>query len=162
MTISKCGLLSPTKLIQVCRDEADAFRPNVVRSGDKANMRAGFPSWQTSLQWLCQFWIYGPEYCSAVHWAQQNPGIAEVVSEPGPNGLADALSRPDGDPDYRASSQKMQRWPERSTLVIRLPGSSIPCRSLMDDSQPAVKSSSFRVRVTSVHLQLQVACLFIH
>jgi hypothetical protein len=48
--------------------------------------------------------IYGPSYCSAVTWARENPGVAEVVeSEPD---LAAAIARLAGDPDHRVALGK--------------------------------------------------------
>jgi len=43
--------------------------------------------------------IYGPNYCSAVRWARENPGVAEVVEAP--DGLAEVVQRLAGDPVLR-------------------------------------------------------------
>ena len=37
--------------------------------------------------------IDGPEYCTAVRWARENPGVAEVVTDQTADGLADCVAR---------------------------------------------------------------------
>ncbi len=54
--------------------------PMSFDASDRANMEMAFPSkladyTATGLPLL----IYGPAYCSAVVWARENPGVAEVV-----------------------------------------------------------------------------------
>jgi len=96
-----CGLLSSEHLLARLRDEADAlFVPMSFADSDRANMTMAFPSkladyTATGLPLL----IYGPAYCSAVNWASDNPGIAEVVeSESGLRGAVAALAQ---HPDHR-------------------------------------------------------------
>lgn len=78
-----CGLLSSASLMVRLREEADAlFVPMSFDASDRANMEMAFPSkladyTATGLPLL----IYGPTYCSAVAWARENPGVAEVVEE---------------------------------------------------------------------------------
>jgi glycosyltransferase involved in cell wall biosynthesis len=75
------GLLPATELIARLRNEADAlFVPMSFEAADRVNMEMAFPSkladyTATGLPLL----IYGPRYCSAVMWARENPGVAEVV-----------------------------------------------------------------------------------
>ena len=43
--------------------------------------------------------IYGPDYCSAVRWANGNPGVAEVVQTA--EGLEETVRRLANDPALR-------------------------------------------------------------
>ena len=76
-----CGLLSSEELLARLREEADAlFVPMSFAESDRNNMTLAFPSkladyTTTGVPLL----IYGPAYCSAVTWAVDNPGVAEVV-----------------------------------------------------------------------------------
>ena len=76
-----CGLLSSEQLLARLRAQADAlFVPMSFAESDRDNMTMAFPSkladyTVTGLPLL----IYGPAYCSAVRWARDNPGAAEVV-----------------------------------------------------------------------------------
>ena len=77
-----CGLLSAADLLTRLRAEADAlFVPMSFDASDRDNMEMAFPSkladgTATGLPLL----IYGPTYCSAVAWARDNEGVAEVVA----------------------------------------------------------------------------------
>jgi hypothetical protein len=46
--------------------------------------------------------IQGPSYCSAVRWAQDNAGAAEIVVDGGEAGLIQALDRLAADPGHRS------------------------------------------------------------
>ena len=76
-----CGLLSATDLLTRLRTEADAlFVPMSFDASERDNMEMAFPSkladyTATGVPLL----IYGPRYCSAVAWARENEGVAEVV-----------------------------------------------------------------------------------
>jgi glycosyltransferase involved in cell wall biosynthesis len=89
------GLLSPSELIVRLRNDADAlFVPMSFDRSERSNMKMAFPSkladyTATGLPLL----IYGPPYCSAVHWAQDNPGVAEVIAVEDPALLAAAIRR---------------------------------------------------------------------
>ncbi|HEU4509314.1 MAG TPA: glycosyltransferase [Pyrinomonadaceae bacterium] len=78
------GLLDADKLLMCLREEADAlFVPMSFDAADRANMELAFPSkladyTATGLPLL----IYGPSYCSAVAWARENEGVAEIVESP--------------------------------------------------------------------------------
>jgi len=100
------GLLSATELSMRLRSEADAlFVPMSFAASDRANMEMAFPSkladyTATGVPLL----IYGPSYCSAVAWARENPGVAEVVeAEPD---LAQAIMHLANNPDHRISLGK--------------------------------------------------------
>jgi glycosyltransferase involved in cell wall biosynthesis len=100
------GLLSSSDLMARLRDEAHAlFAPMSFDACDRANMEMAFPSkladyTATGLPLL----IYGPDYCSAVTWARENPGVAEVVEARAD--LAGAIKRLAGDPSHRVSLGK--------------------------------------------------------
>jgi glycosyltransferase involved in cell wall biosynthesis len=100
------GLLSATELLTRLREEADAlFAPMSFAAADRANMELAFPSkladyTATGVPLL----IYGPSYCSAVAWARENPGVAEVVeAEPD---LTLAIEHLATNPDHRFSLGK--------------------------------------------------------
>ena len=100
------GLLTSTELLMRLREEADVlFVPMSFAACDRSNMELAFPSkladyTTTGVPLL----IYGPAYCSAVTWARENPGVAEVVeAEPD---LAAAITHLAGDPDHRIALGK--------------------------------------------------------
>jgi len=100
------GLLSSDELLMRLRDEADAlFVPMSFDASDRANMEMAFPSklgdyTATGVPLL----IYGPSYCSAVAWANDNPGVAEVVETE--DDLSCAIKRLATDPDHRLALGK--------------------------------------------------------
>jgi len=89
------GLLSPSDLIVRLRNEADVlFVPMSFDRLERSNMEMAFPSkladyTATGLPLL----IYGPPYCSAVRWAHDNPGVAEVIAVEDPALLAATIRR---------------------------------------------------------------------
>src|SRR5215213_10787798 len=100
------GLLTAAELLTSLREEADAlFVPMSFDASDRANMEMAFPSkladyTATGVPLL----IYGPSYCSAVAWARENPGVAEIVeAEPD---LATAVAKLANNPDHRLSLGK--------------------------------------------------------
>lgn len=98
-----CGLLSWNDLMARLRNEADAlFVPMSFDACDRANMEMAFPSkladcTATGLPLL----IYGPGYCSAVVWARENQGVAEIVETE--VHLGEAITRLANDPAHRVS-----------------------------------------------------------
>ena len=104
--VEVCGLLSWTDLLTRLRDEADAlFVPMSFDARDRTNMEMAFPSkladcTATGLPLL----IYGPRYCSAVTWARENQGVAEVVEDE--SNLGEAINRLASDPVHRVSLGK--------------------------------------------------------
>jgi hypothetical protein len=97
------GLLPSSRLIDVMRDEADAlFVPMSFAKADRANMRISFPSKLTDYTAAAlPLLICGPEDCSAVRWARENPGVAEVVSDESDASMIFATTRLARDPAYR-------------------------------------------------------------
>ena len=101
-----CGLLSPTDLLTRLREEADAlFVPMSFDPSDRTNMEMAFPSkladgTAAGLPLL----IYGPSNCSAVSWARENPGVAEVVEAE--DALCNAIYGLAKEPDRRVALGK--------------------------------------------------------
>jgi hypothetical protein len=89
------GKVSSPELIRQCRTEAHAmFVPMSFDEQDRSNMETSFPSkLADSTAVGIPVVIHGPEYCSAVRWAFENPGVAEVVTEATVNALVMALAR---------------------------------------------------------------------
>jgi hypothetical protein len=70
------------------------FVPMSFAEEDAHNMRLAFPSKLadysiTGLPLL----IWGPSYCSAIRWARENAGVAEVVDDPGAESLGAAVTK---------------------------------------------------------------------
>lgn len=101
-----CGLFSSDELLMRLREKADAlFVPMSFDESDRANMELAFPSkladyTATGVPLL----IYGPSYCSAVAWAHENPGVAEVVEAE--TDLRGAIAKLANNPDHRLSLGK--------------------------------------------------------
>jgi glycosyltransferase involved in cell wall biosynthesis len=104
--IASQGLLSSDELIMRLREEADAlFVPMSFYASDRANMEMAFPSkladyTATGVPLL----IYGPSYCSAAAWANENSGVADVVEAEA--GLSSAIKRLATNPDHRIALGK--------------------------------------------------------
>lgn len=99
------GLVTAPELIIRLREEGDAlFVPMSFGLGEASNMRMGFPSKLTDYTAAgLPLLIYGPDYCSAVCWARENPGVAEVVDTENVELLAEAVSRLAQDPEHRVA-----------------------------------------------------------
>jgi hypothetical protein len=76
-----CGLIKSAELVRRLRAEVDVlFVPMSFAESDRPNMEAGFPSKLTEYTATgLPLLILGPAYCSAVRWARENDGVAEVV-----------------------------------------------------------------------------------
>src|SRR6185369_9936737 len=75
------GWIATGAVAETLRNEADVlFLPVSFAAKDESNTRVLFPS---KLVEYCAagrpILIWGPPYCSAVRWAKQHPGFAEVV-----------------------------------------------------------------------------------
>jgi hypothetical protein len=92
-TTTVCGLLGWSELVNRLREEADAlFVPMSFDLSDKTNMELAFPSKLADCTAIgLPLLIYGPSYCSAIAWARENPGVAEIVETD--DGLRNAVSR---------------------------------------------------------------------
>ena len=86
---------SSRELIQQCRAEAHAmYVPMSYREQDRPNAEVSFPSKLADYTAVgLPLIIDGPEYCSAVRWARENPGVAEVVTDESVDALAEAVAR---------------------------------------------------------------------
>lgn len=100
------GLLTATDLLKQLREEASAlFVPMSFDASDRSNMEMAFPSkladyTATGVPLL----IYGPSYCSAVAWARENAGIAEVAESQ--TDLANAITNLANNPEHRIALGK--------------------------------------------------------
>lgn len=97
------GLLSAPELMARLREEADAlFVPMSFAPEDRTNMHLAFPSKLADCTAAgLPLIIYGPPYCSAVTWARENSGVAEVVDTEKCGDLTEALVRLATDPARR-------------------------------------------------------------
>ena len=101
-----CGLISSSELLMRLREDADAlFVPMSFDARERVNMQMAFPSkladyTATGLPLL----IYGPTYCSAVAWARDNPGVAEIVETE--TDLSNVVARLANNPDTRITLGK--------------------------------------------------------
>jgi glycosyltransferase involved in cell wall biosynthesis len=98
-----CGLLTSEQLLERLRADADVLLvPMSFADADRSNMRMSFPSKLTDYTAVgLPLMICGPDDCSAVRWAQANPGVAEVVTSNGDDAVRDAVDRLAGDGEYR-------------------------------------------------------------
>jgi hypothetical protein len=96
------GLVSSSDLIQRVRDEADIlFVPMSFHPECRARIETNFPSKLTDYTAMgLPLLIYGPDYSSAVRWATENPGVAEVVTADRGDELSAAIERLRA-PDHR-------------------------------------------------------------
>ncbi len=90
-----CGLVPFRELIERCRAEADfLYVPMSFDAHDRPNMELSFPSKLTDYTAAgLPLLIHGPDYCSAVRWATENPGVAGCVVLEEPSVLQGALQR---------------------------------------------------------------------
>jgi hypothetical protein len=106
------GKVSSEELIRQCRNEAHAmFIPMSYHEKHRLNMKIAFPSKLADSTAIgLPLVIDGPEYCSAVRWARQNPGVAEVVTSQDVNLLIAAISRlQDRAYRYRLAAEAISR-----------------------------------------------------
>jgi hypothetical protein len=89
------GLLSSATLMERLREEVDVlFVPMSFAPEDRPNTEISFPSKLTDYTSVgLPLLIYGPDYCSAVQWARQNPCVAELVTQPEFEQLFGAVQR---------------------------------------------------------------------
>jgi glycosyltransferase involved in cell wall biosynthesis len=89
------GRLSSAELIQQCRREVHAmFVPMTYLREHRPNVEVAFPSKLADYTAMgLPLLIDGPEYCTAVRWARENPGVAEATTEGNIDGVAACLKR---------------------------------------------------------------------
>jgi glycosyltransferase involved in cell wall biosynthesis len=98
------GLLpSAQQLIERLKKEPDVmFLPMSFAPQDRLSMEISFPSKLTDYTSVgLPLLIMGPTYCSAVRWAKENPGVAEVVETADGDLLQRAVDRLIKDAAYR-------------------------------------------------------------
>jgi hypothetical protein len=106
------GIVNSDELIRQCRNEAHAmFIPMSYRDEDRLNMEISFPGKLADSTAIgLPLIIDGPEYCSAVRWARQNPEVAEVVTSQDGDFLTAAISRlQDRAYRYRLAAEAISR-----------------------------------------------------
>ena len=98
------SFIPQSELINTLVREADIlFVPMTFGVEWRENMSLSFPSKLTDYTATgLPLLIFGPPYCSAVRWAKENPGVAEVVDQEDPQKLAMAVERLCQDPAYRS------------------------------------------------------------
>src|SRR5262249_20511019 len=89
------GLLPSRELVETLREVADVLLvPMSFVAADQPNAMISFPSKLTDYTNAgLPLLIFGPEYCSAVRWARDNPGVAEIVSTDSSEAVQSALAR---------------------------------------------------------------------
>jgi glycosyltransferase involved in cell wall biosynthesis len=89
------GRVNAAELIERCRREAHAmFVPITYVDEHRSNVEVAFPSKLADCTAMgLPLVIDGPEYSTAVRWARDNPGVAEVTTEGNVDGLAACLRR---------------------------------------------------------------------
>ena len=97
------GMVPSRDLMARLRDEADVlFVPMSFAPADRSTMALNFPSKLTDYTAVgLPLLIWGPPDCSAVRWAQENDGVAEVVTADDPPAIAAAVGRLAHDSGYR-------------------------------------------------------------
>jgi glycosyltransferase involved in cell wall biosynthesis len=102
------GLVSAAELMAVLRKEADAlFVPMSFAPQDRTNMELAFPSKLADCTAVgLPLIIHGPPYCSAVAWARDNRGVAEVIDTGHSTDLAQAVARLATGPAQRVALAK--------------------------------------------------------
>src|SRR5581483_8999650 len=97
------GLRPSADLLEQFRKLVDAlFVPMSFDERERANMESSFPSKLADYTAVgLPILIRGPEYCSAVSWARENPDVADVVTSKNREPLAKAVRRLSEDSSYR-------------------------------------------------------------
>lgn len=116
------GLLPSSGLLERLRADADVlFVPMSFADVDRSNMRMSFPSKLTDYTAAgLPLLICGPADCSAVRWAQENNGVAEVVTSEDAEAMRSAIDRLCGDRDHRlALARAAQRVGDRDFSSAR-------------------------------------------
>ncbi len=93
----------PNEIGGVLRREADVlFVPMSFDPIHRLNMEMAFPSKLADYTATgLPLFIFGPPYCSAVRWAQENPGVAAVVSDIDEESMRQVVGRLVTEASYR-------------------------------------------------------------
>lgn len=91
------------ELSERLRERADVLlMPMSFETVDAQNMELCFPAKLADYTAIgLPILVVGPPYCSAVRWARENAGVAQVVTDPATEVLAQALSELADDSDRR-------------------------------------------------------------
>jgi glycosyltransferase involved in cell wall biosynthesis len=121
--------LPSEEVIQALRREADAlYVPMSFSPDESANTRLSFPSKLTDYTRSgLPLLIYGPKFCSAIRWAQENPDAAQTVTDLAGPALANAIRQLADDPQHRArlaqgaadAGAKYFSFPRASDVFLR-------------------------------------------
>jgi hypothetical protein len=77
------------------------------REQDRPNAEVSFPSKLADCTAVgVPLIVDGPEYCSAVRWARENHGVAEIITDESVDALAEAVARLIEDSAYRLQLAK--------------------------------------------------------
>ena len=97
------GWVGSREMILECRAGAHAmYVPMPYNERDRANAEVSFPSKLADCTAVgLPLIVDGPEYSSAVRWARENPGVADVITDESVDGLAAAVARLRQDLAYR-------------------------------------------------------------
>jgi glycosyltransferase involved in cell wall biosynthesis len=97
------GRVDSSEVIRQCRAEAHAmYIPMPYREQDRPNAEISFPSKLADYTAVgLPLIVDGPEYCSAVRWARESPGVAQLITDESVEALAGAVARLLEDPAYR-------------------------------------------------------------
>lgn len=89
------GLVPPEEMIRIAREEADfLFVPMSFDPSDLETMEINFPSKLADYTAIgLPLLIAGPPSTSAVRWAGDNPGVAEVVTDNSAESMGRAVAR---------------------------------------------------------------------
>ena len=92
----------PGHLVTDLREQADVlFVPMSFEPGDAVHVQTSFPSKLTDYTAAgLPLLIWGPPNCSAVKWATDNPGVAEIVVELNTDSLKQAIGKLTRDPQH--------------------------------------------------------------
>jgi hypothetical protein len=101
--ITTHSLIPSQQLIHTLREKADVlFEPMSFEEEDRPNMEMSFPSKLTDYTAIgLPLLVWGPAYCSAVRWAKENPGVAELVENQEMTDLAHSIKKLAESSEYR-------------------------------------------------------------
>lgn len=96
-------IIPSNMLMHKLRKTADVmFAPMDFDDRYKTHVQLCFPSKLTDYTAIgLPILIWGPNYCSAIQWAQENPQVAEVVNTNRIDDLEDAVNKLNNDSEYR-------------------------------------------------------------
>ena len=93
------------EMIESLRKEVDVlFVPMSFAEEDAQTMKVNFPSKLADYTIVgLPILVWGPSSSSAIRWARENPGVAEIVDEPSTEGLKKAVTKLLDDAEHRVT-----------------------------------------------------------